>query len=207
MIGLLRGTVLDRTPRGEVVIDVNGVGYRVLVAARTMAALGTLGSEVVLHTHLHVREDALALFGFATADERNCFEALIGARGVGPALALAILSVHAPRDLARVLAEGDVDGLMLVPGVGRKTATRLLLELKARFDLPDLDLAGVGVGDGAGAAGLGATATPVRADLRSALAGLGYSPDEIGGALRELPADGDVEDLLRAALKLLAAAR
>ena len=198
MIGLLRGTVLDRTPRGEVVIDVNGVGYRVLVAARTMATLGTLGTEVVLHTHLHVREDALTLFGFATADERDSFEALIGARGVGPALGLAILSVHTPRDLARVLAEGDVDGLCLVPGVGRKTAARLLLELKARFDLPDLDLS-AGVSS--------ATTTPVRADLRAALAGLGYGPDEVSEVLRELPAEGDVEDLLRAALKLLAAAR
>jgi len=202
MIGMLRGTVLDRTPKGDVVIDVNGVGYRVLVAPRTMASLGTLGSEVVLHTHLHVREDALTLFGFATADERNCFEAIIAARGVGPALALAILSVHGPRELARVLTEGDVDGLMLVPGVGRKTATRLLLELKARFDLPDLDLPG----DGPSGVN-GAGASPVRSDLRSALAGLGYGPDEIGEVLRELPADGDVEELLRAALKLPAAAR
>jgi Holliday junction DNA helicase RuvA len=199
VIGLLRGIVLDRTPKGEVVIDVNGVGYRVLVAPRTMAALGTLGREVVLHTHLHVREDALALFGFDTSEERNCFEALIGARGVGPALALAIMGVHGPRELARVLAEGDIDGLMLVPGVGRKTATRLLLELKARFDVPDDNLAA--------ADGTPGTASPVRADLRAALTGLGYGPDEIGEVLRELPADGDVEDLLRAALKMLSAAR
>ena len=202
MIGLLRGIVLDRTPKGEVVIDVNGVGYRVLVAPRTMAPLGTLGSEVVLHTHLHVREDALALFGFDTADERNCFEALIGARGVGPALALAILGVHPPRELARVLAAGDVDGLMLVPGVGRKTATRLLLELKSRFDVPDYDLV---AGESRG--GLPGGPSPVRADLRSALAGLGYGPDEIADVLRELPPDGDVEELLRTALKLLSAAR
>ena len=195
MIGLLRGRVLDRTPRGEVILDVNGVGYRVLVAARTLATLGTIGTEVVLHTHLHVREDALTLFGFATSGERDCFESLIGARGVGPALALAILSVHGPRDLARVLTEGDVDGLLLVPGVGRKTATRLLLELKTRFDVPDLDLPAE------------AASAPVRADLRAALTGLGYGADEIGDVLRELPAEGDVEDLLRTALKLLAAAR
>ncbi|HEX6595628.1 MAG TPA: Holliday junction branch migration protein RuvA, partial [Acidimicrobiales bacterium] len=113
MIGLLRGRVVDRTRRGEVLVDVGGVGYRASVTPRTLAALGTPGSEVVLHTHLHVREDALVLFGFPTAEERECFEALIGARGVGPALALAILSVHSPSQLARALAEGDVDALTL----------------------------------------------------------------------------------------------
>ena len=198
MIGLLRGRVVDRTPRGEVVLDVGGVGYRLQVAPRTLAGLATVGAEVVLHTHLHVREDALILFGFATREERDCFEALIGARGVGPSLALAILAVHTPRELARVLAEGDIDALTLVAGVGRKTATRLMVELQARLDIPDLGVEGA-PSDGA--------AAPVRADLRTALAGLGYGPDEIGEVLRELPAEGDVEDLLRSALKLLAAAR
>lgn len=197
---MLRGRVVDRTRRGEVVLDVGGVGYRLLVAPRTLATLATVGAEVVLHTHLHVREDALILFGFPTREERDCFEALIGARGVGPSLALAILSVHSPSELARVLAEGDIDALTLVAGVGRKTATRLMVELKARLDVPDLDLAQP-------ADGLAGGAPPVRADLRTALAGLGYGPDEIGDVLRELPADGDVEELLRAALKLLAAAR
>ncbi|MGH9277926.1 MAG: Holliday junction branch migration protein RuvA [Acidimicrobiales bacterium] len=196
MIGSLRGRVVDRTPKGEIVLDVHGVGYRAQVAPRTLAALGTLGTEVVLHTHLHVREDALSLFGFATREERDCFEALIGARGVGPSLALAILSVHSPVELARLLADGDIDALMLVPGVGRKTATRLLVELKARLDVPDLG-ADLPAGDTA----------PNRADLRIALAGLGYGPEEVGPVLRELPAEGDVEELLRAALKLLAAAR
>ncbi|MEW6152483.1 MAG: Holliday junction branch migration protein RuvA [Actinomycetota bacterium] len=202
MIGRLRGTVVDRTPRGELVVEVGGVGYRVLVGARALADLGSVGTEVVLHTHLHVREDALALFGFASRDERDCFEALVGARGVGPSLALAILSVHAPRELARVLAEGDIDALTLVPGVGRKTAARLLLELKARLDVPDLDGADA-MGGGAGEA----AGSPVRADVRAALAGLGYAPDEIVAVLRELPAEGGVEDLLRSALRLLAAAR
>jgi Holliday junction DNA helicase RuvA len=195
VIGLLRGRVVDRTPRGEVILDVGGVGYRALVAPRTLAALGVPGTEVVLHTHLHVREDALSLFGFPTREERDCFEALIGARGVGPSLALAILSVHGPRELARVLGDGDVDALTLVPGVGRKTAARLLIELKERLDVPDLQLA-EGVPD----------AGP-RADLRTALAGLGYGQDEIGDVLRELPPEGDVEELLRAALRMLAAAR
>ncbi|MFP5319308.1 MAG: Holliday junction branch migration protein RuvA [Acidimicrobiia bacterium] len=200
MIALLRGRVVGRTRRGEVLLDVNGVGYRAAVTPRTRAALGTPGEEVVLHTHLHVREDALTLFGFATAEERECFEALIGARQVGPALALAILSVHSPAQLAQALVEGDVDALVLVPGVGRKTAARLLIDLKDRLELPPLDLPD-------GTAGGGSGQPAARADLRAALAGLGYAPDEVTSVLRELPAEGDVDDLLRAALRLLAAAR
>ena len=199
MIGSLRGRVIDRTPRGEMIVDVGGVGYRTQVAPRTMAALGQLGGEIVLHTHLHVREDALSLFGFATREERDCFEALIGAHGVGPSLALTILSIYSPPELARVLAEGDVDALMLVPGVGRKTATRLLVELPSRLDVAAVH------GDDSGAASAGPS--PVRADVRAALAGLGYGPDEVGQVLRELPAEGEVQELLRSALKLLAAAR
>ena len=198
MIGLLRGRVVDRTRRGEILVDVGGVGYRASVTPRTLASLGTPSSEVVLHTHLHVREDALVLFGFPTADERECFEALIGARGVGPALALAILSVHTPTQLSQALAEGDVDALTLVPGVGRKTAARLLLDLKDRLAVPDLDPVAVPGADGS---------APARADLRAALAGLGYAPDEVSSVLRELPAEGAVDDLLRTALRLLSAAR
>lgn len=200
MIALLRGRVVGRTRRGEVLLDVNGVGYRAAVTPGTLAALGTPGDEVVLHTHLHVREDALSLFGFATAEERECFEALIGARQVGPALALAILSVHSPRQLAQALAEGDVDALVLVPGVGRKTAARLLMDLKDRLDVPDLDLPEMVAGGSGGQ-------PAARADLRAALAGLGYAPDEVSSVLRELPAEGEVDELLRAALRLLAAAR
>lgn len=203
MIALLRGRVVDRTRRGEVIVDVGGVGYRASVTPRTLATLGTPGSEVVLHTHLHVREEALTLFGFPTADERECFEALIGARQVGPALALAILSVHSPAQLAHVLAEGDVDALMLVPGVGRKTASRLLLDLKDRLDVAGADLPPGAAGPGAGLS----DAAPARSDVRAALAGLGYAPDEVSAVLRELPAEGEADDLLRAALRLLAAAR
>ncbi len=200
MIGSLRGTLVDRSARGEVVVEVNGVGYRATVAPGTLAALGQPGDDVLLYTHLHVREDALTLFGFAGRDERDCFEALIGAHGVGPALALAILSVHGPTDLRRALAEGDLDALTLVPGVGRKTAARLLIELKSRLDLPDLEPV-------TAAAVVNGTDRSARADLREALAGLGYGTDEVGAVLRELPADGTVEDLLRQALRLLAATR
>jgi Holliday junction DNA helicase RuvA len=200
MIGSLRGTLLDRTGRGEVLVEANGVGYRAWVPARTMSELGELGSAVFLYVHTHVREDALVLYGFAGRDERACFEALIGAHGVGPALALAILAVHSPSSLRRALADDDIDALTLVPGVGKKTAARLLIELKARLDVPEIDLDGVGPGPADPAAGS-------RSDLRAALAGLGYGSDEVRDVLRELPTDGPVEELLRQALKLLATAR
>ena len=201
MIGSLRGTLIDRCVRGagaEVLVEAGGVGYRAMVAPRTLADLGDLGDAVFVWTHQHVREDALVLYAFAARDERDCFEALIGAHGVGPALALAILAVHTPTVLRRVLADGDVDALTLVPGVGKKTAARLLVELQSRLDVPDLEV--VLNGDG------GAT-PPARADLRAALAGLGYEADEVRHVLRELPDDGDLDVLLRDALRLLAVAQ
>ncbi|MBW8826519.1 MAG: Holliday junction branch migration protein RuvA [Acidobacteria bacterium] len=200
MIGSLRGTLLDRSPRGEVLLEVGGVGYRVMVAPSTLVELGAPGGTVLLHTHLHVREDALILYGFATADERACFEALLGAHGVGPALALAILSVHRPLALRQALADDDLDALCLVPGVGKKTAARLLLELKARLDLPDSDLAAV-LGDG----DHGAPAP--RTDVREALTALGYGPEEVREALRDVPHEGDVQLLLKEALARLAVSR
>ena len=200
MIGLLRGTLVDRLARGEVLVEVGGVGYRAMVAPGTMASLGQPGGEVVLHTHLHVREDALTLYGFVGRDERDCFEALIAAHGVGPSLALAILSVHSPAELRRALADGDLDALTLVPGVGRKTAARLLIELKARLDLPEGDGLEQPVVNGDGG-------PSSRAEVRAALAGLGYEPDEVGQVLRQLPGEGEVEELLRTALKLLSVSR
>lgn len=192
MIGSLRGTLLDRLASGEVVVDVQGVGYRVLVAPAALTELGPVGGTVVLHTHLHVREDALTLYGFATAEERACFEAVLGAHGVGPALAMAILSVHRPPALRAAVAADDVDALCLVPGVGRKTATRLVLELKNRLELPAGDPALVLGGGGQAAGPLG--------EVREALASLGYGPDEVREATRDLPDDGDVGGLLKAAL-------
>src|SRR5207249_5245235 len=121
---------------GELLVEVGGVGYRVSVPPATLAA-AALGEPVFLHVHTHVREDALILFGFPARAERVCFEALLGAHGVGPALALAILSALSPDALYRALATDDAEALTAVPGVGKKTAARLLLELKARLDLPD----------------------------------------------------------------------
>ncbi len=199
MIGSLRGRLLARSERGEAIVEVGGVGYRISVSPPTLAALGEVGGEVVVHTHLHVREDALTLYGFAGHDERDCFEALLGAHGVGPSLALAIVSVHPPSQLRRVLVEGDLDALTLVPGVGRKTAARLLIELKARLDVPELDMA---VPDGNG----NGSSTPL-AELRVALSGLGYEAEEVRRVSRQLPAEADLETLLRSALRLLAASR
>ncbi|HKA83886.1 MAG TPA: Holliday junction branch migration protein RuvA [Acidimicrobiales bacterium] len=210
MIGSLRGRMLDRGGvegvAGEVLVEVGGVGYRVIVAPTTAVALGDIGDEVFVWVHDHVREDAHTLYGFGGRDERVAFEALLGAHGVGPALALAILSVHDPLALARILAEDDVGALCLVPGVGKKTAARLLVELKSRLDVPVGEPRAVG-GRAPAATGNGAARAPsVRSDVREALAGLGYSADEIHGATAELPDDGDSSQLLRQALRHLAVA-
>jgi Holliday junction DNA helicase RuvA len=211
VIGSLRGALLDRGTN-EVLVEVSGVGYRVTIAPTTAVALGELGDEVFVWVHHHVREDAETLYGFAGRDERVTFEALLGAHGVGPALALAILSVHAPVALTRILLEDDVSALCLVPGVGKKTAARLLVELKSRLDIPDVDLAPSVVGRNGSAARGGAVAAALgpasaRADVRAALAGLGYTADEIRDATHDLPDDGDASELLRAALSHLASGR
>ncbi|GIU87970.1 MAG: Holliday junction ATP-dependent DNA helicase RuvA [Acidimicrobiia bacterium] len=193
MIGSLRGRVVERTAAGEVLVEVGGVGYRVNVPLGAVASLPP-GGDAFLYTHLHVREDAMVLYGFTTRDERDTFEALLAASGVGPKLALAILSVHTPDALRRCLADDDLAALVMVPGVGKRTAQRLLVELKARLDVPAVDLT----------AGTGAT---VRAEVRDALTELGYSPEEVREVLAAVGDDGTVEDLLRDALRMLAGAR
>jgi holliday junction DNA helicase RuvA len=201
MIGSLRGRLLDRGA-DEVLVEVSGVGYRLVVAPTTAVALGDVGDEVFVWVHHHVREDAQTLYGFAGRAERATFEALIGAHGVGPSLALAILSVHAPAALARILADDDVAALCLVPGVGKKTAARLLVELKSRLHIPDTGSVPVAVG------GNGAAGPPnAHADVREALAGLGYGPDEIRVATADLPDETDAAVLLREALQRLGSAR
>jgi len=197
MIGSLRGILLDRSARGEVLVEVGGVGYRVQVTPSALAAMGDLGGPVFLHVHTHVREDALVLYGFPTADERVCFEALLATHGVGPALAMAVLAVHSPAALRRIVATDDADGLTLVPGVGKKGAARLLLELKSKLDVPESDLETVPASLAAGSA---------RVEVKAALAQLGYGPDEVRLAVQHLPDAGGVEELLRVALKTLATA-
>ncbi|HWC37517.1 MAG TPA: Holliday junction branch migration protein RuvA [Acidimicrobiales bacterium] len=195
MIGSLRGVVIDRDEVGEVLVETGGVGYRVTVPTSTLVSL-ELGAPAFLHVHTHVRDDAIVLYGFASRDQRRCFEALVGAHGVGPALALAILSAHSPASLQRAVLADDIEALVLVPGVGRKTAARLLIELKARLDVPDL---------GAEPTASGGNGAGVRAEVRAALTGLGYGPDEVRQVLQSVPAEGATEEVLRAALRELAA--
>jgi Holliday junction DNA helicase RuvA len=194
VIASLRGRLAEVLPDGAV-IEVGGVGYRVNLTPKALAGLRR-GAEVHVHTVTYVREDLLALYGFLTAEERRAFELLLGAAGVGPKLALALLGVHAPPALWRAVRAGDVDALTLVPGVGRKTAARLLLELKSRIGDTDT---GLPQGDDG--------AQPVYAEVREALAALGYAPAEVKQALESLPADSSgrgVEELLRLALRGLA---
>jgi Holliday junction DNA helicase RuvA len=202
VIGWLRGRLIDVGPAGEALIDVNGVGYRVTVPARVLATAGPVGADVELHVHTRVREDTLDLYGFASRAERQLFEVLLGAHGVGPALALAVLGTLGADGLSRAVAEDDLDMLCSVPGVGRKTAARLVLDLKTKLvgsgSLPPADR----FGPTPAASGAGA-----RSEVRAALAELGYAPDEIRRAVDVLDGDGSVQDLLRQALRSLAAAR
>ncbi len=211
MIGSLRGILLDRVlradhPSGEALVEVSGVGYRVHLPGSALARLGEVGSAVFLHVHTHVREDAIVLYGFPTRDERRCFESLIAAHGVGPSVALALLSIHSPVALRRAVATDDTAALTLVPGVGAKTASRLLIELKSRLDF-DLDLPElVSVGNGAHRR-RSRSRPSSRSEVRVALAGLGYGAEEVRDAVGRLPDDGPLDELLRSALRYLAGNR
>jgi len=192
VIAQLRGRLLRKAPQ-EAVVDVGGVGYRVTIPLSTFYRVGEPGAEVTLLTHTHVREDALALFGFLTAMEQELFERLIAVSGVGPKVAISILSgIEAP-ELAAALRSSDIARLTRIPGVGKKTAERLVVELKDRMqDLP------------AAEAAVPASPSAATDDLVSALLHLGYSrPEAERGVERALRdhAGGRFEDLLRAALQ------
>ncbi len=186
MIGRIRGEFVA-AGADAVTVDVGGVGYEIAVTGRTFAELPGIGSEIVLHTHLHVREDQLALFGFTTADDRDLFRLLMGVSGVGPKVGLAILATMTADDLRRVVATDDAAALTAVPGIGKRSAQKLLLELRPKLDVPDGDLA---------------TSGPL-GEVRAALDGLGYQPDEISSVLRDLPSDLTVEELLKRSLQAL----
>ncbi len=180
-------------------MDVGGVGYRLIVTPRTMSALPPSG-EALVHVHHHFWEADQKLFGFESKDERIAFEGLLAAHKVGPALALAIIATHAPQRLAVILDNDDIDALCEVPGVGKKTAQRLLVELKSSLVLPVID--GVDTSSPVAAAASGPLG-----DVREALRELGYTPDEIKQAVAALPADGDglaSGALLKLALRALA---
>lgn len=198
MIGSLRGVVLERAGDSTVLIEVGGVGYVVTVTPRTLAELEP-SSPAFLYVHHHIREDAQTLYGFLSRDERSTFEILVATHGIGPALAVAILATHSPGALVDIVATNDLGALTLVPGVGKKTAERLLVELRNRLSIPALDPVGVGGGNNGSSTVVG--------DVREALAGLGYAPEEIRDVLRELPASPDAPVLLRDALKMLGAKR
>lgn len=187
-IARLRG-VVDERGTDWLIVDIGGIGVRVLAPVTTVSALGAPGRDVLLHTHLHLREDSLTLYGFATVDELQVFQMLIGVAGVGPKGALAILSAMGVDDLAAAVAGGDVERLRRIPGIGQKTASRLVLELKNRLEAP-------------------AVAAPApeagrNVEVVSALVSLGYSQAEAAAAAASVPNDDSlaVEDKIRMALK------
>lgn len=194
MIGSLRGTVLERTAPQSVLIDVGGVGYLCTVTPSTFAELEPT-VETFVYVHHHIREDAQTLFAFTRRDERDTFQVLISAHGVGPSMALAILGVHSPRALHDIVATGDIAALTLVPGIGKKSAERIMVEIKSRLANVDIDLP----------SSTGSSSTV--GEIREALVGLGYGNEEIREVLRELDNSLSREQLLRDALSLLGARR
>ena len=200
MIGSVRGRLLDRDPGGELLIEAGGVGYRVTVAPSTLASAGPVGGECFVYTHHHVREDISDLYGFAELDERRCFEALLSAHGVGPALALAVLSHLPPDELRRAVAADDAAALELVPGIGAKTSKRMVLDLKSKLGVPEMP-DGVAV-DSSGADGVSSSV----AEVRAALAQMGFTPAEVREAMAAVAieaarnAEADSGALLRVAL-------
>lgn len=194
MIGSLRGEVLERIAPSTVLVEVQGVGYLCTVTAGTFAEMEPT-VQAFLYVHHHIREDAQTLFGFRTRIERDTFDILIATHGIGPAMAMAILSTYAPQSLVTIVASGDLAALTVVPGVGKKTAERLMVELKSRLNMEITAPVG---SDGVQSA---------TADVREALAALGYSPDEVRDVMRQLTNVEDSESMLRDALAMLGARR
>ncbi len=190
MIGKLSGILLEKNPP-QILVDVQGVGYELDVPMSTFYDLPALHEKVVLHTHFVVREDAQLLYGFATGEERAAFRQLLKIGGVGPKLALSVLSGLSLDDLAVAVANKDVGRLTKIPGVGKKTGERLLLELQGKFAVT-----GAGVVQGAPVASSGN-------DIVNALLALGYNEKEADWAARQLPKEADVSSGIRQALKLL----
>ncbi|MFQ6014784.1 MAG: Holliday junction branch migration protein RuvA [Anaerolineae bacterium] len=189
MISSLRGR-LEAKGEDYVVLDVGGVGYKVRVPTPLLAQLGSVGQEVELFTHLHVREPELALYGCGSMDELALFELLLGVAGIGPRVALAILAAVSPDQLRLAIAQGNVEVLTQVPGIGRKMAQRLILDLKEKVDISHLEPAPV--------------FAPADAEAISALTALGYSVSEAREALASLPAEEmSLEDRVLGALRYL----
>lgn len=192
MIGRLSGLLLEKNPP-QLLVDCNGVGYEVDVPMSTFYNLPATGEKVVLLTHLAVREDAHLLYGFGSAEERNVFRQLIRISGIGARTALSILSGMSVADLSQAITLQESGRLTKIPGIGKKTAERLLLELKGKLGA-DLGLAG------------GAVHSDATADILNALAALGYSDKEAALALKQVPAGSSVSDGIKLALKALSKA-
>jgi Holliday junction DNA helicase RuvA len=190
MIGKLTGTLSDKNPP-QVLVDCNGVGYEVDVPMSTFYNLPGVGERVSLLTHFVVREDAQILFGFGSAGEREAFRQLIKISGVGPRTALSVLSGMSVAEIGQAVTAQDAGRLVKVPGIGKKTAERLLLELKGKFG-PDLGTPG------------GAAAHDEKSDILQALVALGYSDKEAAASLKALPAGVGVSEGIKQALKALA---
>ena len=193
MIGSLRGKLTEKRPN-QILLDVGGVGYQVLIPLSTFTSLGALHDEATLLIHTHVREDQLALYGFLTAREKQCFELLISASGVGPSLALKILSGMGLEELIPAIRKGDLVQLVRIPGVGRKTAERIVVELRDKLAVVDV-----------AEAGKPATRSQLESDVASALVNLGYDVRSVEKAVEKsrAAANGNFEALLRAALQIL----
>jgi Holliday junction DNA helicase RuvA len=190
MIGKLTGTLGDKNPP-QVLVDCNGVGYEVDVPMSTFYNLPGVGEKVSLLTHFVVREDAQILYGFGSSSEREAFRLLIKISGVGPRTALSVLSGMSVADIAQAVTVQDAGRLVKVPGIGKKTAERLLLELKGKFGA-DLGLQAAGA------------ASDAQADILQALVALGYSDKEAAASLKALPRDVGVSEGIKLALKALA---
>ncbi len=191
MIGSLRGTVLERLADGTALIEVGGVGYTVHVTPKALAELEPT-SPAFLYVHHHIREDAQLLFGFLGRDERTLFQTLIAAHGVGPTMAMSILATHSPSTLVDIVASSNLSALTVVPGVGKKTAERLLVELRGKLKI-SVEI------DAASSSAVG--------EVQQALVNLGYSESEIREALRDLGGTSDSASMLRSALSFLGARR
>jgi Holliday junction DNA helicase RuvA len=188
MIALISGKVAARRP-DHVVIDCSGVGYRLAVSAETLRQVPAVGHQAMLHTHLVVRDDALQLYGFATEEERELFLLLLGVQAVGPKVALGVLSGGPPRDLLRAVAAGDTARLQAAPGVGKRTAERIVVELREKVDVTH-----------ANGSVTGARGDDPRSLAREGLLELGYTPVEADELLAGVSGD-QPEDLLTAALR------
>ena len=196
MIASLDGTLLE-IGVDACIIDVAGVGYRVLMPTSSLATLPERGKRLRIHTHLVVREDAMTLYGFSTLEQRDLFAIVLTVNGMGPKGALAVLSVHSPDAFRKAVAEEDLDALTMIPGIGRKTAARVIIDLKEK-------LAAIGFDQVPG--GSSSPATKLAVDAKDALEALGYTAIEAREALQQVSFEDarDAGDLVRAALRVLA---